>query len=329
MSSSYNIYKKNTKLHFLFKKIKEVNELENIIEKIKITPQNHLHECVMNTRIHPFLNKYIDEYLKYYPNQINNKDGKGRTILILASWNSRQAEETVKIILKHKPDANIKDIHGRTALIYASLYSKSVSTENTVKLLLEHNADVNAQDMFGRTALIYAACQTKKYASKKTVKMLLDYYANVNICDIDGQSVLLLVVRNFKSVRSEKIVELLLDHNADVNIQNLFGWSAITIASKYAVSHNYENVLKILLKYNANINLKNNYGENAVTLAAHGQQYKSNVINIILPTREHYYIHIPKNIIIRNKIKFWMFENIDYKIFLICVRSFDNIINFL
>ena len=57
------------------------------------------------------------------------------------------------MLLEHKANPYLQDKFGLTALMIASRYSNTDSTENTVRMLLEHKANPDLQDKFGWTAL--------------------------------------------------------------------------------------------------------------------------------------------------------------------------------
>ena len=59
------MYREGTKLYKLYKKINKNDELKDIIKK-----PNHLRKIVIKTRKYPYLNKYIDEYLKIYSKKL-------------------------------------------------------------------------------------------------------------------------------------------------------------------------------------------------------------------------------------------------------------------
>lgn len=64
-------------------------------------------------------------------------------------------EEIVKLLLQHKADADLKDMEGRTALIWAA----KKKHWKLISLLLEASGNVlDARDRKGMTALAYARC---------------------------------------------------------------------------------------------------------------------------------------------------------------------------
>lgn len=143
-----NPYPKNSLIYNLFEQIKSTEELKYLLiskkSDLSYSKQRlfyiqqcetqcnskgltHLHKCIMRTNAYPFLNEYIDEFLKLCSNGIETKNDKGCTALMLASLfsNSRSSIKTVKILLKHKANINSQDNFGCTTLMNCILNSKT------------------------------------------------------------------------------------------------------------------------------------------------------------------------------------------------------------
>ena len=163
------------------------------------------------------------------------------------------------------------------ALMLASKYSSTESSEEIVNFLLENGANVNIQNNMGTSALKFSAASSRKESSEKTVKMLLEHGANVNSQGIDGITTLMFCIYHLKTTSTLKTINLLLEYNADINLGHERG--------------------------------------NAATMAL--SRYPSDVTNIILPKREMYVKNIPLNtsIIIKRNIKCNKIDNVDFKIF--------------
>src|SRR5262245_16240952 len=98
---------------------------------------------------------------------INLRGPGGATPLMYAALYSDA--ETVRFLLDHGADPNIKNQAGATALMWA------LDDVEKTRLLVEHGADVNARSEEGRTPLIIAAYQ---FGSAPIIKLLLDRGAN-------------------------------------------------------------------------------------------------------------------------------------------------------
>ena len=117
------------------------------------------------------------------------------TPLMWASMNGKDA--IVKLLLAQAEiDVNIKDSHGKTALIYACIYDEV----EVVSTLLKSDEIIvlNSQDDHGWTALMYCCAYKCNIAS---IKMLIEYGADIDIADKCGYTAL-------SYTRSKKILKL-------------------------------------------------------------------------------------------------------------------------
>lgn len=171
-----NPYPKNTKIFNLFEKIKDNNRNGPL----------QLHHFVIQGN--EFMNEYIDEYLNLYPNQVDNEDSIGKTALMIACQYARKLSsiETIKILLSHKADVNIRTIQGSTALMFATMNSNMHSFDEIIELLLEHHADVNIQNNYGITSLMFACMEIERNSTARSIQILVKHGADVNIRDDYG-----------------------------------------------------------------------------------------------------------------------------------------------
>jgi len=111
---------------------------------------------------------------------INTKDSRGRTALMLATLNRYIA--VMDVLIKAGAKVNIGDFEGRTALIMSS-------TPKSINLLLEAGADVNIQAHDGRTAIMEFLLYS--YTPAKYIELLelfIDNGLNLDITRNDGNN---------------------------------------------------------------------------------------------------------------------------------------------
>ena len=105
-------------------------------------------------------------------------------------------------LLQAGSDPQVRDQHGATALMFATLYASPIE----MRQLLERGADVNAANATGATALMWAARDTEKTA------LLLDFKADVNARTKTETTALIVATR----VGNVAAMRLLIARGADV-----------------------------------------------------------------------------------------------------------------
>jgi ankyrin repeat protein len=106
---------------------------------------------------------------------INQRDDKGYTALILATYN--QSPGVAELLLKSGASTEIKDSMDRTALM-----GGLVPRRRQWQLLLQHRAKVNETDANGATSLMYAV----QFGRKSVIKLLIAAKADITIKDKRG-----------------------------------------------------------------------------------------------------------------------------------------------
>jgi ankyrin repeat protein len=136
-----------------------------------------------------FKNKLISKIYGAMINSGLNVDetvnGEGDTLLILAcktrcNWkinNHSVKGEVIAELLRRKPDLNIANRFGETALMHVCSSDFEV-VENFQIEMLERGADASAKDNNGNTALHYAANNSERSAAKSLCDMLLEFGAD-------------------------------------------------------------------------------------------------------------------------------------------------------
>ena len=160
----------------------------------------HLHECIINVKKYSFLNEYIDEYLKIYPDNINYINAKDQTLLILASL--CPTERTIQILLNHGVNIDQRGKYGRTALMCVIMSTRKLN--KSLKLLIKRTSNINIQDDAGKTALALAVIYK---SSDEIVNYLIKYRSNIDQKDKWGDTP---ITHAFKFYGTHNLVGVLL-----------------------------------------------------------------------------------------------------------------------
>lgn len=130
----------------------------------------------------------------------NIRDGKGNTLLMLASYNGQV--EMTRVLLEHGADPQIANDMGQIPLAGAAFKGNAAMT----KLLIEHGADVNARMADGKTALMFAAM----FDQTEIIDILLENGADAFLQTLDGataQSLAQAMGANAARTKLEKLSE--------------------------------------------------------------------------------------------------------------------------
>ena len=77
----------------------------------------------------------VKDILQDHPDGVHDKDQRGSTPLLLATYYGHK--EIVDVLLSHKPEINAQDGSGNTALIAACRRGWNLNSLMTVKVLVE------------------------------------------------------------------------------------------------------------------------------------------------------------------------------------------------
>ncbi len=108
----------------------------------------------------------------------NIRDGKGNTLLMLASYNSQL--EMTRVLLEHGGDPQIANDMGQIPLAGAAFKGDAEMT----RLLIEHGADVNARMADGKTPLMFAAM----FNRTEIIDLLIEHGADASVRANDGST---------------------------------------------------------------------------------------------------------------------------------------------
>lgn len=170
---------------------------------------------------------------------ISNK----RTLLMVYGF--EYSSISTKILLDAGADINIRDAHGKTAIMHAARKGWT----DSVKLLIEAGADVNDTDEEGQNAFMSAVEGNNR---NNIIKVLIDAGADINGINNCGRNVLHIV----SSKGNVKLVELLVKLNVNVNVIDELGSLPLHNAAYYG---SYA-IMKMLIKAGSDFYVKNNSG---------------------------------------------------------------------
>ena len=151
---------------------------------IKSTGFTSLMYLVKNVQEHPEYLEQIKYILDNHPEELNKQNEKKWTALMLASSNdySDITIDTLLLLLEYKPDLNILDNFGYTAL-YHSFSSSYEHNFSMFKILIDHGADVNIK-YHDRNILMYIVMQNKN------IKDICQYILENSNIDLESTDVL-------------------------------------------------------------------------------------------------------------------------------------------
>ncbi len=109
----------------------------------------------------------------------------------LAYYNNIEA--LALFIINHDETVNARDLHGNTALHYASYFDR----KSIVKLLLDNGADVEIKNKLGHTPLFHACMKS----NQDVIILLCERKADIYAANIKGQTPM--------SIASEHIQDIL------------------------------------------------------------------------------------------------------------------------
>ncbi len=148
--------------------------------------------------------KAASRLLQGHPEAVNRAGTGGATPLMYAVLYGDA--ETVRLLLQHGADANLRNQSKASALMYA------VDDPAKTRLLLEHGADANARSDEGETPLSIAAAGREN--ADVVVKVLLDHGADVKMNSLNRGGALT-VAAAFSG--NPRLIQLLLENGGRKN----------------------------------------------------------------------------------------------------------------
>ena len=209
---------------------------------------------------------------------INAQDNRGRTAIMHACRDPTYAEADLALILAFKPDLNLTDNEGLTAVMGCLDKAKNKRSiahkmHSRAQLLLEHGADVNAKSHNsdnhlmrlghnGDTALTILltsdSYQEYKFESHQSdwLELLLRHGADMNIPGKGGDTPLLLALKH-----AHRLVPRLLECGVNVNAMGSYNSPLV-----YALQ-GPSRFVPTLLEHGADVNAPEPYGPSPILSA--------------------------------------------------------------
>ena len=131
----------------------------------------------------------------------NLRDGKGNSLLMLASYNGHL--ETARLLLEHGGDPELANDRGQVPLAGAAFKGDT----EMARLLIEHGADVNARSSDGKTPLMFAAM----FDRAEIVSLLLANGADPCLRSGDGATALSLAQSMGAQAAADRLSSLRVD----------------------------------------------------------------------------------------------------------------------
>ena len=227
-----------------------------------------------------------------YPQYINAFCGRHRFPLFAAL--SEGHIGLVVLLIEHGADPNVREMTGKTALLW--VLSRSISRPRytvrstlhlaaefegqfeVAQMLLMYDGDVNSRDINGRTPLhmLSESLIDDEDGVLNLALLLLKHGAKVNIRDKYKQNPLHLAVRRGRS----KLAVILLEHGANARVQNNEGRTMLHILSE-SRNNDDGNVIELallLLKHGTQVNIRDKNNQTSLYLAALRDRFRLAVI---------------------------------------------------
>ena len=174
--------------------------------------------------------------------------------LALVEAAKKHDRDAVRALLLKRPDVNVAEADGTTALHWAS-YADDLELAD---LLIRAGARVNAANDLGVTPLWTASLN----GSAPMVRRLLASGANPNAALLLGETPLMVAART----GSPDVVELLLASGANPNARAARGQNALM----WAVAQKHPDVVKVLLAHRADIHARSDVWTQMMAVPPHG-----------------------------------------------------------
>lgn len=193
---------------------------------------------------------------------VDIRDRHGKTALMLAAEHA--SKETVQMLLKLGADPNLVEPDGSNALFKALLNKDKSRSIAITRLLLDHGVDVRAVDTSQRTPLLHALSSSDSDLCSENMEALVEYGADISAQDFDGRSALHYVAQQERPA----VVKCLCDLGADMNQCDSLDETPIFLALQSRPHPSKAATVQVLLDQGADANHINMLGETPLMFAA-------------------------------------------------------------
>lgn len=178
--------------------------------------------------------KLLSEILRSKPD-LEIKDDKGRTALIMATYN--EDTEIAKMLISAGANVNAQDEMLNSPFLYAG----ASGFVPILKLCLDNSADFNVFNRYGRTALIPAA--ERRHVEVVQILTQTPNFPIDHVNNLGWTAIMEAVILGSKSDTQTQIVKILVDAGCDYSIPDNDGITPM----QHAKSRSMDEVVKILL----------------------------------------------------------------------------------
>ena len=178
--------------------------------------------------------KLVSEILRSKPD-LEIKDDKGRTALIMATYN--EDTEIAKMLISAGANVNAQDEMLNSPFLYAG----ASGFVPILKLCLDNGADFNVFNRYGGTALIPAA--ERRHVEVVQILTQTPNFPIDHVNNLGWTAIMEAVILGSKSDTQTQIVKILVDAGCDYSIPDNDGITPM----QHAKSRSMDEVVKILL----------------------------------------------------------------------------------